>query len=141
MQKRFFNAAIVYAILAMVGGVFFREYTKYMQYTGDTNLSVIHAHYFMLGMFFFLVLALLDKAFAFAGRKGVMIWVTVYHVGLNLTVACLFLRGLAQMQPVELSAVLDASLSGVAGIGHIILGTGILVLLILIRKSALAKNG
>ena len=61
MTKRYFNAAIVYAILAMVGGVFYREFTKYLAFTGKTNLSLVHAHYFVLGMAFFLLLALLEK--------------------------------------------------------------------------------
>jgi len=136
MTKRYFNAAIVYAILAMVGGVFYREFTKYLAFTGKTNLSLVHAHYFVLGMAFFLLLALLEKAFAFSAQKGVKGWLTVYHVGLNLTVICLVLRGLAQATQATLSSGLNASLSGVSGIGHILLGTAMLALLFLIRNSA-----
>lgn len=136
MIKRFLNSAIVYAILAMVGGVFYREFTKYLMFTGKTNLSLVHVHYFMLGMAFFLLLALLEKAFAFSAKKGVKGWLTVYHVGLNLTVLCLILRGLAQATQATLSTGLNASLSGVSGIGHILLGTAMLALLFLIRNSA-----
>lgn len=78
MIKRYFNASIVYASLALAGGVFFREFTKYTMYTGETNLAFIHTHYFMLGMFFFLALALLEQAFAFSELKPYS-WVTVYH--------------------------------------------------------------
>ena len=60
MIKRYFNAAIVYAGLALAGGVFYREFTKYTLFTGKTNLAFIHTHYFMLGLFFFLALALLS---------------------------------------------------------------------------------
>ena len=136
MIKRFLNSAIVYAILAMVGGVFYREFTKYLMFTGKTNLSLVHVHYFMLGMAFFLLLALLEKAFAFSAKKGVKGWLTVYHVGLNLTVLCLILRGLAQATQATLSTGLNASLSGVSGIGHILLGTAMLALLFLIRNTA-----
>ncbi len=136
MIKRFLNSAIVYAILAMVGGVFYREFTKYLMFTGKTNLSLVHVHYFMLGMAFFLLLALLEKAFAFSAKKGVKGWLTVYHVGLNLTVICLILRGLAQATQATLSTGLNASLSGVSGIGHILLGTAMLALLFLIRNTA-----
>ena len=62
MLKRYFNSAIVYASLALAGGVFFREFTKYLQFEGKTNLAFLHTHYFVLGMFFFLVLALLLSA-------------------------------------------------------------------------------
>jgi len=138
MIKRHFNAAIVYASLALACGVFYREFTKYMEFTGKTNLSFLHTHYFMLGMFFFLALALLERAFAFSAQKGIKGWVTVYHIGLNITTACLFLRGLAQATEMVLSPALNGSLSGVAGIGHILLGASILALLILVRRAAIA---
>jgi len=138
MIKRYFNAAIVYASLALACGVFYREFTKYMEFTGKTNISFLHTHYFMLGMFFFLALALLERAFAFSAQKGIKGWVTVYHIGLNITTACLFLRGLAQATETVLSPALNGSLSGVAGIGHILLGASILALLILARRAAIA---
>ena len=57
-MKRYMNTAILYAILAMVGGVFYREFTTFNGFTGKTALSVVHTHYFMLGMVFFLLLLL-----------------------------------------------------------------------------------
>lgn len=137
MMKKYFNAAIVYASLALAGGVFYREFTKYTAFTGKTNLAFLHTHYFMLGMFFFLALALLERAFAFSAQKGIKTWITLYHVGLNITTMCLFLRGLAQATEMTLSTALSGSLSGVAGIGHILLGTSMIALLILIRRSAI----
>ena len=47
-MKRYMNAAQLYAILAMVGGVFYREFTKFQGFTGKTVLSVVHTHYFLL---------------------------------------------------------------------------------------------
>ena len=139
-MKKYFNAAIVYASLALAGGVFYREFTKYTAFTGKTNLAFLHTHYFMLGMFFFLALALLERAFAFSAQKGIKTWITLYHVGLNITTACLLLRGLAQATETTLSTALSGSLSGVAGIGHILLGTSMIALLILIRRSAIRVN-
>ena len=140
MTKRYFNAAIVYAILAMAGGVFYREFTKYLAFTGKTNLSLVHSHYFVLGMAFFLLLALLEKAFTFSANQGVKGWITVYHIGLNLTSICLFLRGFVQATQTTLSSGLNASLSGMSGIGHALLGVGMLALLFLIRKGAVKQN-
>lgn len=137
MMRKYFNASIVYASLALAGGVFYREFTKYTAFTGKTNLAFLHTHYFMLGMFFFLALALLERAFAFSEQKGIKSWITLYHVGINITTACLFLRGLAQATETALSPSLSGSLSGVAGIGHILLGVSMLALLILIRGSAI----
>lgn len=140
MLKRYFNAAIAYASLALAGGVFYREFTKYLQFDGKTTLAFLHTHYFVLGMVFFLLLALLEKAFSFSEAKPVRAWVTVYHVGLNITTACLLLRGLAQATQATLSSALNGSLSGVSGIGHILLGTSMIALLILVKRGAVKKT-
>lgn len=68
-MKRYMNMALLYAVLAMVGGVFYREFTKFNGFTGKTTLGVVHTHYFMLGMVFFLLLLLLEKNFTFTGPK------------------------------------------------------------------------
>ena len=44
------------------------------------------------------------------------------------------MRGLAQVWGTELSRGLDASISGIAGIGHILTGVSIILLLLKIRK-------
>ena len=54
--KRYIHTAIFYALMAMAGGVFYREFTKYNHYTGRTTLAFVHTHYFILGMLFFLLL-------------------------------------------------------------------------------------
>ena len=59
-MKRYMNLALVYSILAMAGGVFYREFTKFCGFAGKTTLSVVHTHYFLLGMVFFLLLLLLE---------------------------------------------------------------------------------
>ena len=53
-MRKYANSALVYAILAMVGGVFYREFTKFNGFTGTTSLGFVHAHYFALGMIGFL---------------------------------------------------------------------------------------
>lgn len=60
-MKKMINTSVIYAVLALAGGVFYREFTKFHEFTGYTTLSVVHTHYFILGMFMFLILALLEK--------------------------------------------------------------------------------
>ncbi|MCI8417127.1 MAG: DUF2871 domain-containing protein [Lachnospiraceae bacterium] len=136
MEKHYANMALVYAVAAMVFGVFYREFTKFSHFTGVTNLSVMHTHYFLLGMFFFLVLLLTEKLFSFSGQNTGKILV-VYHLGLNITGLGFLIRGLTQVWGSQLSAAIDASISGIAGIGHILTGTGILLLLLKIRKKVI----
>lgn len=133
-MKRYINASLLYAVLAMVGGVFYREFTKFNGYTAKTTLSVIHTHYFLLGMVFFLLLALLEKSFSFTGVKTGRVLIA-YHIGLNLTAVMLAVRGVAQVLVPTLSSGMDAAISGVAGIGHILLGVSIILLLVQIKRS------
>ena len=134
MAKRYANLALVYGIAAMVFGVFYREFTKFSHFSGKTNLSVMHTHYFMLGMFFFLMLMVIEKVLAFSD-KGVGKAVVVYQVGLNITGIGFLVRGLTQVWGTELSSGMDASISGTAGIGHILIGGCMVVLLVRIRKA------
>ena len=64
-MRRYGTAAVVYTALALAGGVFYREFTKFQGFTGETALSVVHTHYFLLGMMVFLLLALLERSFSF----------------------------------------------------------------------------
>lgn len=137
-MKRYMNGAITYAALAMAGGVFYREFTKFNHFTGQTTLSVLHTHYFVLGMLFFLLLLLLEKSFAFSTAKSNKI-LLFYNIGLNTTVAMLFARGITQVLNMPLSSGQDAAISGIAGLGHIILGVSIIYILLEIKKAVVKK--
>ena len=133
-MKRYINLSLLYAVLAMAGGVFYREFTKFNGFTGKTSLGVVHTHYFLLGMMFFLLLLLLEKNFAFTGAKTGRVLV-VYRVGLNLTAVMLAVRGVAQVLGLPLTSGMSAALSGVAGIGHILLGISLVLVLLQVRRS------
>lgn len=133
-MKRYANTALLYAILAMVGGVFYREFTKFNGFTAKTTLSVVHTHYFLLGMVFFLLILVLEKAFSFTGAKTGRV-LALYHVGLNLTAVMLVVRGVFQVLGTSLSAGMNAAISGIAGIGHILLGVSLILMLLQIKHS------
>lgn len=139
-MKRYMNAALLYAVLAMVGGVFYREFTKFNGFTAKTTLSVVHTHYFLLGVVFFLLLLLLEKNFSFTGVKTGRV-LAAYHIGLNLTAVMFGVRGIVQMLVPAVSSGMDAAISGVAGIGHILLGVSMVLLLVQIKRSvSLSQN-
>ena len=64
----------------------------------------------------------------------------VYHIGLNLTVVMFVVRGIVQVLGTALSAGMDAAISGIAGIGHILLGISMVLLLMQIRRSVAGKD-
>ena len=133
-MKRYMNSALLYAILAMAGGVFYREFTKFNEFTAKTTLSVVHTHYFLLGMVLFLLLVVLEKDLSFTGAKTGRV-LAVYHIGLNLTAVMLVVRAVTQVVGTNLSRGADAAISGMAGIGHILLGVSLVLLLLQIRRS------
>ena len=138
-MKRYMNTALLYAVFAMAGGVFYREFTKFNGFTGKTTLSVVHTHYFLLGMVFFLLLLLLEKNFSFTDAKTGRV-LAAYHIGLNLTAVMFVVRGLTQVLAPALSRGMDAAISGMAGIGHILLGVSMVLLLVQIRRSVAAPQ-
>ena len=139
-MKRYINTALLYAVFAMAGGVFYREFTRFNDFTGKTALSVVHTHYFLLGMVFFLMLLLLEKNFSFTGAKTGRV-LAAYHIGLNLAAVMLVVRGIVQVLVPALSAGMNAAISGIAGIGHILLGVSMVLLLVQIRRSvSLSQN-
>lgn len=137
--KRYINTSLLYAILAMIGGVFYREFTKFNGFSGKTALGVVHTHYFMLGMVFFLLLLLLEKNFSFTGAAAARALI-FYHIGLNLTAVMFLVRGISQVLDVALSSGMNAAISGIAGIGHILLGVSLVLLLVQIKHSIVSKH-
>lgn len=136
MIKHYVKSALLYAVLAMIGGVFYREYTKLKHFTGNTNLSVVHTHYFLLGMVFFLLLMLLEKNFSFSSGKNISKKILAYHIGINITAFGFLVRGLTQVWSTPLSKGMDASISGIAGIGHIFTGISMVMILLQIKRQA-----
>lgn len=112
-MKRLMNASIVYGVLGLIGGVFYREFT---------TLSVVHTHYLMLEMVLFLLLVVVEKNFHFIDNK-VLRYLLFYHIGLNLTVVMLTIRGVVQVLS------LDASIAVLFGIAHLILGISMVLVL------------
>ena len=133
-MKRYINWSLLYAVLAMAGGVFYREFTKFNGFSDKTSLSVVHTHYFLLGMVFFLLVLLLEKNFSFTAASTARV-LAVYHVGLNLTAVMFVVRGVTQVLGTPLSSDASAAISGIAGIGHILLGVSLVLLLVQIRRS------
>lgn len=132
-MKRYINYSIVYAVLAMIGGVFYREFTKMNDYTAWTTLSVVHTYYFILGMMFFLILGVVSTRVRFKPNHAVLF----YNIGLNLTAIMLVVRGIVQVLDLN---VVSALISGVAGISHIIFGVSLILILLDIKKGCI-KGG
>ena len=133
-MKRYMNSALLYAILAMIGGVFYREFTKFNNFTEVTALGKVHTHLFLLGMVVFLLVALFAAHYDLESIKAFRIFMCIYNIGVPLTAVMMAVRGVTQVLGTVLSTGASASISGIAGIGHILTGTGIVLLLLSLKK-------
>lgn len=135
-MKKYLNYALGYAIAAMAAGVFYREFTKLNGFTGVTTLGKMHVHLFLLGMMVFLLVALFSTHYDLSGQKTFHVFMCVYNIGIPLTVIMMLVRGILQVLCQTVSSGASAAISGIAGIGHILVGTGIILLIISLKKSA-----
>lgn len=134
-MKKLYWAALSYMVLGLAAGLYYRELTKAQEFTGDTQLSVAHTHLLALGMLFFLVVLALDKAFGLSGNRLFTLFFWFYNGGLALTAAMMLVHGTMTVFGAESSA----AISGIAGLGHILITVGLVHLFLALRKTLPAR--
>lgn len=134
-MKRYINTAFIYAVAAMLGGVFYREFTKWNEFTGKSSLGVVHTHLFMLGMILFLIVALFVDKYDMSGLRKFRAFYVIYNVGVVLTTIMFVVRGIVQVLQTPLSKGGTAAISGIAGIGHILIGVGLILFFLSLKES------
>ncbi|WP_438431504.1 DUF2871 domain-containing protein [Gorillibacterium sp. sgz500922] len=128
-MKKLYYTSFFYAILGLLAGIAYREITKHSDFSGPTVLVALHTHILVLGFFFFIITLILGKLFNVHEAKSFGAWYIVYNVGLLITIGAMATRGMLQINGGDISF-----LPHIAGLGHTILGAGIIWLLILLGK-------
>lgn len=135
-MKKIFNTIVVYLVLALGMGVFFREFTKFNEFTGYTYLSIIHTHLLILGFLVFLIVLILAKINPnFTEDKMFNKFYVVYNISLGLFASLLLTRGIFQVLGTNYSSGINALISGIAGLTHIMLTVGLVMFVILIKRT------
>ena len=133
-MKKTINLEFLYEILDMIGGVFYREFTKLSGFDGRTALSFVHTHLFLLGMVMFLIVTFCIKLFAIQESKKYRAFIIVYNIGVLLTSLMLAVRGVLQVNGSTLTSAANGMISGFAGIGHILVGIGMILLFLMLKE-------
>ncbi|MGW2820337.1 DUF2871 domain-containing protein [Streptomyces sp. NPDC001443] len=125
-MRKLLNTAHIYMIVGVLSGLYYRELTKAEDFTGDTQLGVVHTHLLALGMLFFLIVLALEKQFDLTSYRlfGWFFW--IYNAGLVVTVSMMTLHGTLTV----LGHSSNEGIAVVAGIGHILLAAGLVLLFI-----------
>lgn len=120
-MKKLVRVSMFYMIFGLIAGVYYRELTKFYNYSGETQLSTLHTHILVLGMFFFLIVLLLEKNFQLTQHKNYKKFYALYNSGLGITLLVMIIHGTLTV----LGDSSGAAISGIAGLGHIILTIGL----------------
>ncbi len=125
-MKKLFYTSFAYMALGVLSGLFYREFTKANGFSDSqfTQLSVVHTHLLVLGFIVMLIVLILEKLFSLSTSKLFSWFFWIYNLGLILTVAMLIVHGMQQVTGADTSA----AIAGIAGIGHILLTAGMLLL-------------
>jgi len=135
-MRKIYVAAHVYMILGLISGLYYRELTKLNDFTGDSQLGLVHTHILALGMLFFLIVLALEKLFTLTAGKLFDAFFWVYNAGLALTVGMMIIRGTMTVLGHEPGAALD----GISGLGHIVITVGLVFFFINLGKRLPAKD-
>jgi hypothetical protein len=135
-MKKLYYTALTYMIAGLASGLFYREFTKANDLTGDSQLSVVHTHLLALGMLFFLTVLALDKIFSLSCLPLFNAFFWTYNASLALTTAMMILSGILTIQ----GSTPSAAIAGISGLGHIGLTAGLTLLFITLGKRVPGKT-
>lgn len=121
---------MAYAVLGLVFGMFYREYTKANDFDGVTQLAVMHTHLFALGMLVMLIVLALEKLFSLSKTKWFNLFYWHYNGGLLLTVAMMLVIGMREVA----GQASTPMLAGIAGLGHIIISVALVFFFVALGK-------
>ncbi len=133
-MKKYLKTSLVFTILALVAGVFYREFTKWNGFTGTTTLAFMHTHFFVLGTGLYLFVALFVKAMPeLKEQKAFNVFDRLHPIALVLFEVMLLVRGIVQVLALSVS---EGMVAGIAGITHILLLVSLVSFGLALVKSA-----
>lgn len=133
-MTKLLNAAFAYMVLGVASGLFYRELTKAQDFPeGEfTQLGLVHTHLLTLGFVVLLIVLVLERVFALSASRRLFAWFFwVYNAGVVLTSGMLLWHGALTVLGRESSAMI----AGLAGLGHIFLTAGMVLLFVLLRRA------
>ena len=111
-------------IIGLVSGFYYRELTKAHDFTGDTQLALVHT-YVNIRYVYVLILLPLEKVFKLSSYYLFNWFFIVYNIGVIITVGMMLTKGTYQVTGKSFS---PEAFAGFAGIGHTGMLAGLLLL-------------
>ncbi|HLR55515.1 MAG TPA: DUF2871 domain-containing protein [Actinomycetales bacterium] len=130
MLKKLFYSAGIYAALGLAGGLYYRTLTHAQDFTGHTQLGIVHTHLLVLGMIFMLLLLALEKTFTLSKQRSFNVFFWLYNIGLVITVGMQTTFG--TMTVLDGAKPESPMMNGISGLGHMFLTAALIALFIAI---------
>lgn len=126
-------AVTAYTLVGLAAGLFYREFTKLNGFEEGMHgqLGLAHTHILTLGVIVLLVVMALEKSFALSAGRLFRWFFWIYNAGVVVTAVGLVWHGMLQVIGQESSKMI----AGIAGTGHMLLGAGFVLLLLMLRKA------
>jgi hypothetical protein len=137
-MKKLFYAAFIYLAAGLAAGLYYRELTTYADFPPDgrSQLGLVHGHLIVLGFLILMVVLVLDKVFSLSGRRMFSWFFWIYNAGVVVTAAALVWHGSLTVLGHESTPMI----AGIAGLGHMLLGAGAVLLFLVVRPAVLASS-
>ncbi|WP_317367301.1 DUF2871 domain-containing protein [uncultured Tyzzerella sp.] len=139
-MKKLINISFIYFILAMISGVFYREFTKFFNFTDKTTLSFTHSHLLTLGTVLFLILSLFSINTDLLSHKKFKTFLRFYNISLPFMIIMMIIRGVIQVLNVNISSGANAAISGMAGIAHMLMLVSFIILFVILKNTNVDRN-
>lgn len=133
---RLLYTSFTFAIVGVFSGLFYRELTKAHDFTdrSATQLPLVHTHFLVLGFMVLLIVMVLERVFHLseAAPKLNTWFYWTWTIGVLVTGGMMLVKGTLTVLGADASS---PALSGIAGLGHILLTAGIVLLFLALRQA------
>lgn len=138
-MHKLFYAAFIYMLVGVASGLYFREVTRMFDFPEGrfTQLGLAHTHLLTLGFIVLLIVLLIEKVFTISRSRMFAWFFWVYNAGVILTSAMLITHGTLTVVGLESNKMI----AGVAGLGHMLLTAGMILLFLSLRTALSADRG
>lgn len=140
-MHRLLSTSFVFAFIGVFSGLYYREFTKAFEMfdRSATQLPLVHTHFLVLGFIVLLIVSAFEQLFDLRHHApklfGWFYW--LWTIGVVITGGMMLVKGTIAIQGLDDSS---PALAGIAGLGHMTLTAGLIVLFLLLRKGLTANS-
>lgn len=131
--------AAIWTGIGLASGLFYREFTKANDFTGYTQLAVVHTHTLVLGTVVLLLLLALEAVFHLSADRRFRWAFWTWNAGLVLTAGGMVVKGMLQVVGSE--SATSPAIAGFSGLGHMTLTAAFILYFLALGRAVKAYAG